>query len=134
MADLLVVDDDADLADVLAEFLGAEGHDVRIAHDGRAALAGLRERLPDLILLDVDMPVMSGPEMATQLLLHDAGMERIPVILSSGMPDLERIAETVGSPYFLAKPWQPEDLAVMLRRALAERKPPHPVASAPARR
>lgn len=126
MADLLIVDDDADLSEVLSEFLRCLGHEVRMARNGDEGIAKLRERLPDLIVLDIEMPVMTGPEMAIQLLLQDAGMEKIPVILSSGMPDLERIAETVGSPYFLAKPWQPDDLAAMLDRALAERRLPHP--------
>ena len=126
MASLLVVDDDGDLADVFADFLGALGHEVRIARNGQEGLVMLHERLPHLVVLDIEMPVMSGSEMALRVLLQDAGMETVPILLSSGMPDLEHIAETIGTPYYINKPWQPDDLAALIARALAERQPPRP--------
>jgi len=131
MADLLIVDDDSDLADLLAETLRAEGHAVRVAHDGREGLRRSDEQPPDLVLLDVEMPRMSGPGMAHQLLLHDCGLEKVPIVLVSGLVDLPRIAELVGTPYFLPKPYDAEAILEVVERALAERVPPMPLEGAP---
>src|SRR5688572_4484014 len=93
MANLLLVDDDGDLIETLAEVLRSVGHDVRTARDGEEGLQALHDApLPDVVVLDVDMPVLSGPGMAHEMLLHDAGEEKIPVMLVSGSPDLAQIA------------------------------------------
>jgi len=126
MADLLIVDDDEDVADVLCELLGCEGHHIRVAHDGAEGIALLTEGQPDAILLDVDMPRLTGPEMAYRLFLRDAGYEKIPIVLLSGKIDLPRVAAIVGTPYFLGKPYDWARLLTMLDRVLVERTPPHP--------
>jgi CheY-like chemotaxis protein len=126
MASLLIVDDDLDLADVLAEVLRSEGHEVRVARDGKEGLARLTDKKPDVILCDVEMPVLTGPEMAVQILLHDAGLEEIPILLTSGVPDLRRVADAVGTPYFLGKPVSFERLVAKLNQMLRERTPPRP--------
>ena len=126
MADLLVVDDDADLAPMLADLLRAEGHEVRVAVDGIAGIRQLTERLPDLVLLDVEMPLLSGPDMAYQMFVDDCGRERIPVVLLSGVEDLDRIAACVGTPYFLTKPYLASVLLEITCRALRERRAPLP--------
>ncbi|HTQ48252.1 MAG TPA: response regulator, partial [Polyangiaceae bacterium] len=95
MADLLIVDDDEDVADVLSELLGCEGHHIRVAHDGLEGMACLAQGSPDAILLDVDMPRVTGPEMAYRLFLRDAGDEKIPIVLLSGKVDLPRVAAIV---------------------------------------
>ena len=64
---VLVVEDYVDTARLLAEFLMLDGHDVRIAYDGFAALRMASERPPDLVLLDVGLPKMDGYEIATTL-------------------------------------------------------------------
>lgn len=124
MANLLLIDDDLDLADVFAEVLRAEGHTVRVARNGKEGLARLAEEKPDLIICDVEMPVLNGPDMAFQIFLRDAGEELIPILLTSGVADLHRVAEKVGTPYFLGKPFSVEQLLDAMRRALFERKPP----------
>lgn len=126
MADLLLVDDDHDLAEILTEFLAMAGHEVRVAHNGHEGLALLAARHPELILLDVEMPVLTGPEMALQMFLRDAGLEQIPVLLLSGAADLRQIALQVGTPYFLGKPTDPDTLMKTLDHALQERAPPRP--------
>ena len=125
MANLLLVDDDGDLIETLAEVLRDSGHDVRTACDGEDGLRALHDApLPDVIVLDVDMPVLSGPGMAHAMLLHDAGQERIPVMLVSGSPDLEQVAERMGTPYFLAKGGQVKEFLDTLGRAVRERVAP----------
>src|SRR5262249_28756876 len=61
---ILVVDDNVDAADSLALLLKMEGHDVRVAHDGQAALAAVEADPPDLVFLDIGMPVMNGYDVA----------------------------------------------------------------------
>ncbi|MGZ6371190.1 MAG: response regulator, partial [Bdellovibrionota bacterium] len=83
VADLLVVDDDSDVAAPLLELLQLEGHTVRWAEDGLAGLVCISQRIPDLILLDVEMPQMSGPEMGAELFACNQGREKIPILLLS---------------------------------------------------
>jgi DNA-binding NtrC family response regulator len=126
MADLLVVDDDSDLGDMLADVLRANGHSVRVARDGSQGLVALQDRLPEAVLLDVEMPMLTGPQMAVRMFLHDCGQEEIPIILQSGVKDLGSVAAFVNTPYFLKKPFTLEQMLNLLGRALDERIPPRP--------
>jgi DNA-binding NtrC family response regulator len=126
MADLLVVDDDVDVGDSLADVLRDEGHVVRTARDGTRGLELLAERLPDAVLLDVEMPLLTGPQMAVRMFLNDCGQENIPIILQSGVKDLTAVAALVQTPYFLTKPFGLEEMLSILARALVERVAPRP--------
>lgn len=128
MSDLLIVDDDPDVADTLREVLTLESYTVRIAHDGEEGLRMVRDRHPNAILLDVEMPVLDGPGMVYDMLIHNAGEERIPVILLSGTADLHRIALRIGTPYYLPKPFRLDEFLELLRRALQEKAPPRQMA------
>jgi CheY-like chemotaxis protein len=127
MARLLIVDDDMDVAEALADALTCEGHTCRVAYDGVEGLQRLGEDRVDLILLDVDMPRMTGPEMAYSAFVRDAGLEKIPILLLSANADLPRVAARVGTPYFLGKPCSLHELGMGMARALAERTPPQPL-------
>jgi CheY-like chemotaxis protein len=127
MADLLIVDDDEDVAAFLAEALAERGHLTRIARDGSEGLRELGIRMPDAILLDVEMPILDGPGMAYQMLLRDCGLENIPIVLLSGIVGLEHLAARVGTPYFLGKPYKMNVVLALSERALVERRPPSPV-------
>ncbi len=126
MADLLVVDDDPDICWVLTQLLELEGHVVRIAQDGAEGLRLLEERAPDLVLLDVEMPVLDGPSLAYRMFVHNLGLENIPIVLVSAYFDLAAIAQRVGTPYVMAKPFDPRELMLLVKRALAERALPRP--------
>jgi DNA-binding NtrC family response regulator len=126
MADVLLVDDDHDVAELLTDVLRAEGHEVRVAYDGREGLASIAQKAPDLVLLDVEMPVLDGPGMAWRLFVHDCGDENIPLVLSSGILDLPQVAGAVGTPYYLAKPYPVDKALDLIARALRERAPPRP--------
>jgi CheY-like chemotaxis protein len=129
MAHLLVVEDNPDLAEPLAAFLANLGHRVEVARDGQEGLACLDAgEFPDLVLLDVEMPVLDGPGMAYRMLLLDVGREKIPVILLSAIVDLRCVAANVGTPYFLGKPYRIETLLEVVNRALIERRAPIPPA------
>src|SRR5208283_5094195 len=80
---ILLIEDDSDLADALAEILIMEGYRIVYASDGMAALALLAEdELPDLILLDLMMPKMSGWEFR-EAQLRDERLAHIPVVVLS---------------------------------------------------
>jgi CheY-like chemotaxis protein len=126
MAEVLLVDDDLDVAEGMIGLLESRGHVVRHAPDGQAGLDALGARLPDVIVLDVEMPHVSGPEMAYRIVVHDAGMERIPILLLSGVTNVAEVARELGTPYFLGKPFPIRRFEQLLERALSERRPPTP--------
>jgi FixJ family two-component response regulator len=127
MANVLIVDDDFDIAEASKELLESAGHQIGVGHSGEEGLASLSgAALPDCLLLDVDMPVLNGPGMAHEMLLHDAGEEKIPILLVSGRNDLPAVAARMGTPYFLKKASTDygEVLLRILDRALSERHAP----------
>jgi FixJ family two-component response regulator len=123
MATVLIVDDNADTVEAL--LLESAGHQIQTGYNGAE---GLKSRgagpLPDCVLLDVDMPVPSGPPMAHRVLVHDAGEAKIPIVIVSGRNDLSEVAERIGTPYFLAKatPSYGRALLLVIGRALRERR------------
>jgi DNA-binding response OmpR family regulator len=131
MANLLVVDDDPDLAAALADALADAGHSVDVAHDGWAGLAALEGHLPDVVLLDIEMPVLDGPGMAYEMFIRDAGREEIPIILVSAFVGLRDVAKRIGTPYFLPKPCELDRLLDLVRRALVEKSAPKPGVAQP---
>jgi DNA-binding NtrC family response regulator len=126
MADMLIIDDDIDSADVLAEIMRAEGHDVRIGYNGQEGMRLAHERTPEIALLDVEMPLLDGPAMAYEMVVHNMGLELVPVVLLSGVPNLREVAAQVGTPYFLGKPYRYEQVLKLVIRALSERIAPNP--------
>jgi len=127
MANVLIVDDNTDAVELSTVLLELAGHRVRNGRNGAEGLKSLHAGpLPDCVLLDVDMPVLSGPEMAQRMVLHDAGEERIPIVLVSARHDLSEIARRMGTPYFLAKATHEygEALVRLVERALRERHAP----------
>ncbi len=116
--DILIIDDDPEAPPVLASLLASKGHRVRIARNGEEGLERLREERPDAIVLDVEMPKLTGPEMMRRVSLNDVAMSTIPVVLVSGVSALSDIAADVGTPWFMAKPYEVGDLIAMLNDAL----------------
>jgi CheY-like chemotaxis protein len=90
MGRILVVDDDADTAEMMATFLRKAGHQVRTTPNGREALAAISERMPDLAVLDLRMPEMDGISFL-EVLKSYLRWESLPVILISGYPDDPRL-------------------------------------------
>jgi CheY-like chemotaxis protein len=102
---ILVVDDNADLAEGMAEVLGASGHDVRIAQDGPAAIATARVFRPQFVFLDIGMPGMDGFQVA-EALRREPGLENVRLIAITGYgraSDLSRPTDTIFD-YHLIKP------------------------------
>lgn len=130
MSELLIVDDDSDLAELLEDALAAHGHHIVRAANGAQGLEALSTRIPDAIVLDVEMPELDGPAMALQMYLHDRGFEMVPIVLVSGVVGLPAVAARVGTPYFLSKPYTLEAVTRLCDKALAERVAPVPASGA----
>ncbi|MGB9309917.1 MAG: response regulator [Candidatus Acidiferrales bacterium] len=119
---ILVVDDEAVIADTLGRILEINGFRVNIAYDGISALKLSRTVLPDLLLTDVSMPGMSGIDLAIEM---QRSLPNCKVLLFSGQAstsDLLGAARLAGREFtILAKPLHPKDLLSRLSEALPSR-------------
>lgn len=95
MASILVVDDDADSRDVVQSYFVKAGHKVRSAANGRAALKSLTAKVPDVVILDLIMPEMSGVEFL-RVIRGYLRWQRVPVIVTTGYPDGPDVREAQG--------------------------------------
>jgi PAS domain S-box-containing protein len=108
---VLVVDDNADSAETMATLLQIWGHEVRIAGDGPTALALATERRPDLVLLDIGLPGMTGYEVAQRLRqLPDMAEAVLVAMTGYGQEDDLQKSREAGFTLHLVKPIQPDTL------------------------
>ncbi len=116
---ILVVDDDRDLRELLAAVLSSAGYEVLTAENGAAALSVLRTVIPDLIILDLMMPVMNGWQFReAQTALPDYA--RIPVICLSGHHAARHQATAIGIDVCIVKPFEIDDLFAAVNRFFPE--------------
>jgi two-component system, OmpR family, KDP operon response regulator KdpE len=110
---VLLVDDDATLRRTLGIGLRAEGHEVLIAADGRSALQALREDKPDIVVLDLGLPDLSGVEVLRRL----RAWSTIPVVvLSARAESTEKVqALDLGADDYVTKPFGMEELLARVR-------------------
>ncbi|HVF35422.1 MAG TPA: PAS domain S-box protein, partial [Candidatus Saccharimonadia bacterium] len=108
---ILVVDDNRDAAESLAELLRLQGSDVRVAHDGATAIDAAAEFAPDLVLLDLGMPGMDGYDVARTIRSdpRTAGAY-IAALTGWGQPEDRRRTAEAGFDVHLVKPLEPESL------------------------
>lgn len=112
-AEILIVDDRPDNLRLLAQILVAQGYKVRKAINGSTALMGIKTLIPDLILLDINMPGMSGYDVCQQL-KSDRQTKHIPIVFLSASDEvMDKVkAFEVGGVDYITKPFQvPEVLA-----------------------
>jgi len=120
MTTILVVEDDPDIRHLVSYKLTKGGFDVVEAPDGAAALRAARESPPDLVLLDVRMPRMSGIEVCREL-RAGALDPRVPIIMLTARArpqDLEQ-GYAAGATEYIVKPFSPRDLQDRVEAALA---------------
>jgi len=108
-----VVEDDASLRNMLAELLRDGGLEVRTAIHGEAALTVLEEWRPDLILLDMRMPVMDGKSFRGRQMANPAWRD-IPVVVMSATERFLGEEETIGAKAVLAKPFDFDQLFALV--------------------
>ncbi len=117
---ILIVDDEADLIDVLDFNLRREGYATRTALDGKAALDAARQApRPDLVLLDLNLPGLSGLEVCRQL-KQDEGTRSIPVLMLTARTDeTDRIVGfELGADDYVTKPFNVRELVLRVRAVL----------------
>lgn len=112
---ILVVEDNEDLRALFRDALSAAGFDVTEAGDGLQALQRLHNDLPDLVVLDLRLPMLSGVDVHESIRSRD-----VPIVVVSGSPeDLgDRPVECV-----LTKPVMPEQLVTTVRRCVRDQRP-----------
>lgn len=117
--DILVVDDYTDALDVWAIMLGTAGFDVRTAATGPEALDAVKARIPDLIVMDLLLPGVSGLDVAKLLQTHDA-TRHVPLIAVTGCSSESELAlaRQSGFASILRKPCEPPELINEIRRLL----------------
>lgn len=118
--DLLIVDDHEQNLELLEAFLEDLGGTIRTATDGVAALAEVQKQIPDLILLDIMMPRMSGYQCCSKL-KADPKTRHVPVIMVTALneeSDQERAREC-GAEAFISKPVNKAELLERVKKLLA---------------
>jgi CheY-like chemotaxis protein len=117
MSKILMVEDDDDIREMVIEILEQHGFETEGATDGRDALHRLRTgaRLPDVIFLDLLMPIMDGAQFRTEQ-LSDPTLAGVPVVVMSALNDGSARAERLEPIEFLRKPIHSEDLISLATR------------------
>ena len=111
MARILLIEDEPNIQRLICYALQTKGHHVTVAQDGRAGLEAAQAEAPDLVLLDMVMPEMSGMEVLMAL-KGDSSLENIPVLVvtaSAQKEEAERAIES-GAAGYLIKPFHVQDL------------------------
>jgi CheY-like chemotaxis protein len=121
MPQILVVEDDAAIRGLVSEVLREDGYDVSEASNGLEALEAVSERRPDLIVLDLMMPVMDGWTFVEEC-RRSRRCEQVPIVVTSASHDLPRTAERLrsfGVRTCLAKPFDVDGLLALVERYVA---------------
>ena len=111
---ILVVDDNEDIRGLLSLVLQKEGYEVHAAEDGTAALQQTNEIKPDLILLDVMMPGLSGLEVLSTIRENkDKKISEVPIMMITAKSTIDDIdaAVELGASSYIVKPFRPANLA-----------------------
>jgi two-component system cell cycle response regulator DivK len=116
---ILVVEDQEDNRQILRDLLGSVGFEMIEANDGQAALAAAKAHRPDLILMDIQLPVLDGYE-ATRRLKADPELRKIPIIVvtSYALSGDEGKARAAGCDAYVTKPYSPRQLLATIREYL----------------
>lgn len=119
MAVILVVDDEEPIQELLKFNLEKEGYQVLIASDGAEALQTLEEKLPDLVVLDIMLPGMSGLEVCTQLRKISKFADLPVIMLTAKGEEIDKVLGLeMGADDYITKPFSPRELVARIRARL----------------
>ena len=113
---ILVVEDDTTIANWLRVFLEEEGFAVEVAHDGRTGLSLARSLAPDLIVLDLMLPLLDGMELC-RVLRRESNVPIIMLTAKAGLADRTRGLDT-GADDYVVKPFDPEEVVARAKAVL----------------
>lgn len=113
---VLLIDDDRELCQMLAEYLGADGYAVDAVHDGEAGVAAARQGGAGIVVLDITLPGLDGFEVLRRI----RAFSRVPILmLTARGDDVDRIVGLeLGADDYLPKPFNPRELSARLRAIL----------------
>jgi DNA-binding response OmpR family regulator len=116
---ILAIDDESDVLMILKTALESEGFDVETLNNGADGLAAALDNPPDLVLLDVMMPGMTGFDVLAKLKDNDSTCT-VPVIMLTGMSERKKIQEALASgiDFYIVKPFDFHDLMTKVNHAL----------------
>lgn len=119
MAFILCVDDEPSISGLIRQILKMAGHEVEVAESGPEALSRVREREPDLIVLDRSMPEMDGLEVCRRIKANPF-LSRIPVLMLTALASIDFKVEgfDAGADDYLGKPFEPRELVVRVSSLL----------------
>ena len=128
---ILIVDDEPDIVELLEYNLVQAGYTVVAARDGAAAFAEVQRQIPDLILLDLMLPDMSGKEICKRL-KRESATEAVPIMMLTARGDeIDRvIGFELGADDYITKPFSPRELVLRVQAVLRRSAVPQPSASA----
>ena len=116
----ILIADDLDLSrQMISDVIATMGHDIVVAEDGPSALLNARVHMPDLIILDVEMPGLTGFEVC-RLLRAEEATSRIPIIMLTGLHEAEDrvFGLDIGADDYLTKPFNPRELIARIEKRL----------------
>ncbi len=121
MAKILIAEDERDIRDLVSFTLRFAGHEVVAVSNGEEAVQAAGQELPDLILMDVRMPRMTGYE-ACEKIKADAQLQHIPVVFLSakGQESEIRTGLSAGASEYLLKPFAPDELVIRVQALLKQ--------------
>ena len=116
---ILVVEDEEDNRQILRDLLATSGYEMVEANNGEQALAAVDQHRPDLILMDIQLPIMDGYE-ATRRIRANPANKRIPIIAvtSYALSGNESMALAAGCDAYVPKPYSPRELLAKIREFL----------------
>ena len=122
MKRILVVDDEPKIVALARDYLEHAGFSVRVAHDGRSALAAARGERPDLIVLDLGLPEIDGLDVARTL----RGESSVPIVMLTGRSDEsdKLVGLEIGADDYVTKPFSPKELVARVRAVLRRTERP----------
>jgi len=118
---IVLVEDESQIARLIEFKLRKEGYQVTWKENGEEALVAIKEEKPDLVLLDVMMPVMDGYEVLRQI-KEDENLKSIPVIMLTARAQERDVVKGIdlGAQDYITKPFHPAELLVQVKRILAK--------------
>lgn len=119
--EILIVEDEHEIAEIIQECLEAEGFSCRVCHDGHSALRLFAQYQPDLIILDIRLPGIDGLEVCTRIRQQPVGEPYILMLTSRGEEIDRIIGLSTGADDYYVKPFSPRELVARVRALLRRR-------------